>query len=59
MMEKILCMQSNLGFTLTDAFNFKHAQMAVSAGESKTVLDAVTTYLKEKGRIRLRGPGIA
>ena len=49
-MNSIVDLQSKHEFTMTDAFHFNHAQVALSAGATEIAVDAVTKYLKNEGR---------
>ena len=49
-MDKIVALQREHGLTLPDEFHFKYAQIAMSAGSIKAVIDSVNKYLATAGR---------
>ena len=49
-MGEIVALQKEHGLTLPDAFHFKRAKVAFSAGEVQEAVDAVHTYLLKAGR---------
>ena len=50
LMGKIVALQKEHGLTLPKEFHFKHAKVALSAGEVQEALEAVNKYLVEAGR---------
>ena len=50
LMGKIVALQKEHGLTLPEEFHFKHAKVALSAGEVQEAVDTVHTYLLEAGR---------
>ena len=49
-MNKIVALQREHDLTLPDAFHFKYAQAAFSAGSMQAALDSVSQYLTASGR---------
>ena len=49
-MDQIVALQGEHNLTLPDAFHFKYAQVAFSAGSIKVALESVNQYLAEAGR---------
>ena len=49
-LQKILALQKEHGLTLPEAFHFKHAQVAFTAGSFPAALDSVNQYLVTAGR---------
>ena len=50
LMGKIVALQKEHGLTFPKEFHFKHAKVALSAGEVQEALEAVNKYLVEAGR---------
>ncbi len=49
-MEEIIALQKEHEFKLPDAFHFKYARAALSAGSVKTALESIGKYLSNTGR---------
>ena len=49
-MNKIVALQKEHDLTLPDEFHFKYAQIAMSAGSTKAVIESVNKYLATAGR---------
>ena len=49
-MQKIIALQRAHSFTLADAFHFKYAQMALSAGTVGAAMESVNQYLTAAGK---------
>ena len=50
LMNKIVALQQEHNFTVPDVFQFKYAELALSAGSYQAAIDAVNRYLAAAGR---------